>query len=141
MLPTYWIEVSLERVSNKLNSILATPTITTPVTGYSSYARAREGQYLNGQSSLLTYVEQVDPIWVNATVDAVGKIQATVKLSASADASVRRYGAIQPCSWNRVFSALPTSLAIAVALPLIVLLPLSSPYAFIPVLTMSPAGL
>jgi membrane fusion protein, multidrug efflux system len=40
-------------------------TITTPVTGYSSYARAQEGQYLNGQSSLLTYVDQVDPIWVN----------------------------------------------------------------------------
>jgi membrane fusion protein, multidrug efflux system len=40
-------------------------TITTPVSGYSSYARAQEGQYLNGQSSLLTYVEQVDPIWVN----------------------------------------------------------------------------
>jgi membrane fusion protein (multidrug efflux system) len=40
-------------------------TITTPVTGYSSYARVQDGQYLNGQSSLLTYVEQVDPIWVN----------------------------------------------------------------------------
>jgi membrane fusion protein (multidrug efflux system) len=40
-------------------------TISTPVTGYSSYARVQEGQYLNGQSSLLTYVEQVDPIWVN----------------------------------------------------------------------------
>jgi membrane fusion protein, multidrug efflux system len=40
-------------------------TIATPVTGYSSYARVQDGQYLNGQSSLLTYVEQVDPIWVN----------------------------------------------------------------------------
>ena len=40
-------------------------TITTPVTGYASYARVQDGQYLNGQSSLLTYVEQVDPIWVN----------------------------------------------------------------------------
>jgi membrane fusion protein (multidrug efflux system) len=40
-------------------------TIITPVTGYASYARAQEGQYLNGQSSLLTYVDQVDPIWVN----------------------------------------------------------------------------
>jgi membrane fusion protein (multidrug efflux system) len=40
-------------------------TITSPVTGYSSYARVQDGQYLNGQSSLLTYVEQVDPIWVS----------------------------------------------------------------------------
>ena len=40
-------------------------TISTPVTGYSSYARAQEGQYLNGLGSLLTYVDQVDPIWVN----------------------------------------------------------------------------
>jgi membrane fusion protein (multidrug efflux system) len=40
-------------------------TIATPVTGYASYARVQDGQYLNGQSSLLTYVEQVDPIWVN----------------------------------------------------------------------------
>jgi membrane fusion protein, multidrug efflux system len=47
----------------KLN--LSYTTITTPVTGYASYARAQEGQYLNGQSSLLTYVDQVDPIWVN----------------------------------------------------------------------------
>jgi membrane fusion protein, multidrug efflux system len=40
-------------------------TITSPVAGYSSYARVQEGQYVNGQSSLLTYVEQIDPIWVN----------------------------------------------------------------------------
>lgn len=40
-------------------------TISSPVTGYSSYARVQEGQYLNGQSSLLTYVDQIDPIWVN----------------------------------------------------------------------------
>jgi membrane fusion protein (multidrug efflux system) len=44
---------------------LSYATIITPVTGYASYARAQEGQYLNGQSSLLTYVDQVDPIWVN----------------------------------------------------------------------------
>ncbi|MGB9330916.1 MAG: efflux RND transporter periplasmic adaptor subunit [Steroidobacteraceae bacterium] len=43
---------------------LSYTTIATPVTGYSSYARAQEGQYLNGQSSLLTYVDQIDPIWV-----------------------------------------------------------------------------
>ncbi len=43
-------------------------TIATPVTGLSSFARVQEGQYLNGQGTLLTYVEQVDPIWVNFTV-------------------------------------------------------------------------
>jgi membrane fusion protein (multidrug efflux system) len=40
-------------------------TIASPVTGYASYARAQEGQYLSGDSTLLTYVDQVDPIWVN----------------------------------------------------------------------------
>jgi membrane fusion protein (multidrug efflux system) len=44
---------------------LSYATITTPVTGYASYARAQEGQYLSGNSTLLTYVDQVDPIWVN----------------------------------------------------------------------------
>jgi membrane fusion protein (multidrug efflux system) len=44
---------------------LSYTTITTPVTGYASYARVQEGQYLSGQSSLLTYVDQVDPIWVD----------------------------------------------------------------------------
>jgi membrane fusion protein, multidrug efflux system len=40
-------------------------TIASPVAGYASYARAQEGQYLSGDSTLLTYVDQVDPIWVN----------------------------------------------------------------------------
>jgi membrane fusion protein (multidrug efflux system) len=40
-------------------------TVTTPISGYSSYARVQEGQYLSGQSTLLTYVDQIDPIWVN----------------------------------------------------------------------------
>ena len=40
-------------------------TIMTPVTGYSSYARVQDGAYVNPENSLLTYVEQVDPIWVN----------------------------------------------------------------------------
>jgi len=43
-------------------------TITTPVTGLSSFARVQEGQYLNGLGSLLTTVDQVDPIWVNFTL-------------------------------------------------------------------------
>jgi membrane fusion protein (multidrug efflux system) len=40
-------------------------TITTPVTGLSSYARVQEGAYVNPQNSLLTTVEQVHPIWVD----------------------------------------------------------------------------
>jgi membrane fusion protein (multidrug efflux system) len=43
-------------------------TITTPVTGLSSFARVQEGAYVNGENSLLTYVEQMDPIWVDFTL-------------------------------------------------------------------------
>jgi membrane fusion protein (multidrug efflux system) len=43
-------------------------TITTPVTGLSSFARVQDGAYVSGENSLLTYVEQVDPIWVNFTL-------------------------------------------------------------------------
>ena len=43
-------------------------TITTPVTGYSSYARVQDGAYVSAANSLLTYVEQVDPIWVNFSI-------------------------------------------------------------------------
>ena len=43
-------------------------TITTPVTGFSSYARVEDGAYVNPENSLLTTVEQVDPIWVNFSV-------------------------------------------------------------------------
>lgn len=43
-------------------------TITTPVTGLSSYARVQEGAYINPQNSLLTFVAQVDPIWLNFTL-------------------------------------------------------------------------
>jgi membrane fusion protein (multidrug efflux system) len=50
----------------KLN--LGYTTITTPVTGLSSYARVQDGAYVNPENSLLTYVEQVDPIWVNFTL-------------------------------------------------------------------------
>jgi membrane fusion protein (multidrug efflux system) len=53
-------------VQAKLN--LGYTRITTPVTGQSSFARVQEGQYLSGQSSLLTYVEQIDPVWVNFSV-------------------------------------------------------------------------
>jgi membrane fusion protein (multidrug efflux system) len=50
----------------KLN--LGYTTITTPVTGLSSYARVQEGAYVNPENSLLTYVAQVDPIWLNFTL-------------------------------------------------------------------------
>lgn len=40
-------------------------TITTPVTGLSSYAQVQDGSYLGPENSLLTYVAQIDPIWVN----------------------------------------------------------------------------
>ncbi len=47
---------------------LSYTTITTPVTGLSSFARVQDGAYVNAENSLLTYVEKVDPIWVNFTV-------------------------------------------------------------------------
>lgn len=47
----------------KLN--LGYTTIYTPVTGFSSYARVQDGAYVNPQNSLLTYVVQANPIWVN----------------------------------------------------------------------------
>ena len=47
---------------------LSYTTITTPITGLSSFARVQEGQYVSGQSSPLTTVDQADPIWVNFTL-------------------------------------------------------------------------
>jgi membrane fusion protein (multidrug efflux system) len=44
-------------------------TITTPVTGLSSYAVQQEGAYIGfGSNSLLTYVAQLDPMWVEFSV-------------------------------------------------------------------------
>lgn len=40
-------------------------TITSPLTGRSSYARVQEGAYVSFSNNLLTYVDQVDPIYVN----------------------------------------------------------------------------
>jgi len=40
-------------------------TITTPVTGLSSYAQVQDGSYVGPENSLLTYVAQFDPVWVN----------------------------------------------------------------------------
>jgi membrane fusion protein, multidrug efflux system len=43
-------------------------TITTPVTGLSSYAQVQDGSYVSGANSLLTYVAQIDTLWVNFSV-------------------------------------------------------------------------
>ena len=43
-------------------------TITTPVTGLSSYAQVQDGSYVSGSNSLLTYVAQIDSLWVNFSV-------------------------------------------------------------------------
>jgi membrane fusion protein, multidrug efflux system len=47
---------------------LSYTTITTPVSGLSSFARVQDGAYVNAENSLLTYVERLDPIWVNFTL-------------------------------------------------------------------------
>jgi membrane fusion protein (multidrug efflux system) len=47
---------------------LSYATITSPIAGLSSYARVQDGAYVNPENSLLTYVEQVDPVWVNFTL-------------------------------------------------------------------------
>jgi len=43
-------------------------TIYAPVTGASSFARVQDGAYVNEQNSLLTYVAQLDPIWVDFNI-------------------------------------------------------------------------
>ena len=53
-------------VTAELN--LGYTTIHAPVTGASSFARIQNGAYVNQASSLLTYVAQLDPIWVNFSV-------------------------------------------------------------------------
>lgn len=40
-------------------------TIRSPLTGLSSFAKVQDGAYIGPENSLLTYVEQVDPIYVN----------------------------------------------------------------------------
>jgi membrane fusion protein (multidrug efflux system) len=49
---------------------LSYATIKSPVTGISSRALLREGSYLSssGTSSQLTYVAQLDPIWINFSI-------------------------------------------------------------------------
>jgi len=50
----------------KLN--LSYTTISSPVTGLSSYARIQDGAYVSQANSLLTYVAQTNPIWVNFSI-------------------------------------------------------------------------
>lgn len=50
----------------KLN--LGYTRIASPVTGLSSFAKVQDGAYVSTENSLLTYVEQVDPIYVNFAI-------------------------------------------------------------------------
>ena len=43
-------------------------TISTPISGFSSYARVQERTYISPENNLLTYVSQIDPMWVNFSV-------------------------------------------------------------------------
>jgi membrane fusion protein (multidrug efflux system) len=43
-------------------------TIEAPVTGVSSFARIQDGAYVNAQSGPLTYVAQIDPMWVDFSI-------------------------------------------------------------------------
>lgn len=43
-------------------------TITSPVTGLSSFAKRQDGSYIDTTNSLLTYVAKLDPMWVNFTL-------------------------------------------------------------------------
>jgi len=43
-------------------------TITTPVSGLSSFAVLREGAYVGRTDSLLTYVAQLDPMWIEFSI-------------------------------------------------------------------------
>ncbi|HSC96496.1 MAG TPA: efflux RND transporter periplasmic adaptor subunit [Burkholderiales bacterium] len=47
---------------------LSYATIATPLTGLSSFAKIQEGAFINTQNNLLTYVAQLDPMWVNFSV-------------------------------------------------------------------------
>ena len=61
--------LSAEGVVREAELKLSYATIFTPVTGLASKAVKQEGSYIpTGQESLLTYVAQLDPIWVNFSV-------------------------------------------------------------------------
>lgn len=60
--------------------------ITSPVTGLSGEAVQRQGAYINSTSGPLTYVAQIDPIWVNFSVS---ETQVLRSLQAQSDGDVR----------------------------------------------------
>ncbi|MET0217445.1 MAG: efflux RND transporter periplasmic adaptor subunit [Burkholderiales bacterium] len=47
---------------------LSYTTIASPLNGLSSFAKIQDGAYVSAANSLLTYVAQLDPIWVNYSV-------------------------------------------------------------------------
>jgi membrane fusion protein, multidrug efflux system len=47
---------------------LSYTVISTPVAGASSFSRVQEGQYLDGSNRQLTYVAQLDPMWINFSI-------------------------------------------------------------------------
>jgi len=47
---------------------LSYTTISSPLTGLSSFAKLQDGAYVNTTNSLLTTVSQLDPIWVNYSI-------------------------------------------------------------------------
>lgn len=55
-------------------------TITTPVSGLSSYAVMREGAYIGMGDSLLTYVAQLDPMWVEFSISENQMLNKTNKV-------------------------------------------------------------
>ena len=58
-------------------------TILSPVTGISSFATQREGAYIGfGTDALLTYVAQIDPIWVEFSVSENQLLQARANTKA-----------------------------------------------------------
>lgn len=61
------VEIAKANVSQaELN--LGYTTIYSPIAGQSSYSRVQDGTYINPQNNFLTYVNQIDPIWVNFSV-------------------------------------------------------------------------
>jgi len=61
--------LSAEALVREARLNLGYATITTPVTGLASKAVKQEGSYIpTGSDSLLTYVAQLDPMWVNFSV-------------------------------------------------------------------------
>ena len=60
-------------VNARLN--LGYTTITSPVSGLSSFAKVQDGAYINSQNSLLTYVARLDPMRVNFSLSENDTLQ------------------------------------------------------------------